>query len=135
MAQEWTGPVPGSRIEPRVKGGLDDQEEIADEPARGTGAEPVDPATGGLLLSGETIVPAPSGDLAPGETPPPPDDIEVPPAPAEAPGPSPRLYQLRPPGLRPRRHFRPRTGSGLRNDCPPDGRKHSKPGQPPSRLR
>jgi hypothetical protein len=116
---------------------LDDQEDIAEEVPAKSDRGPADPKADGKQLSGAEI---PSEKLS--EVP---SDAELEAIASEtgaeadddaagpAAQPAPRLYQLRPAGLRPvRRRLR---RHGLRNDCPPDQRRWPRSSSPRTRLR
>jgi hypothetical protein len=104
--------------------GLDDQEDIAEGVPGKSEVGPTDPKADGSQPSEADLASEPAPEAGAAETLPEPSD--------EAANAAPRLYQLRPAGLRPvRRRLR---RHGLRNDCPPDQRRWPRP-SPRTRLR
>ncbi|HXA41784.1 MAG TPA: hypothetical protein VNV65_02610 [Candidatus Solibacter sp.] len=105
--------------------GLDDQEDIAEEIPAVNDRGASDPKGDGRQPSDAAASPEPVSPESP-ETP-----EESPDAQSAGDQSAPRLYRLRPPGLRPVRRTLHRHG--LRNDCPPDRR--IRPRSPFSRNR
>jgi hypothetical protein len=104
---------------------LDDQEDIAEEVPAKSDRGPADPkADGKQRADGDPAGDAEIEAVAPETTPDSADTAAVP---------APRLYRLRPVGLRPvRRRLR---RHGLRNDCPPDQRRWPRSSSSRPRLR
>lgn len=105
--------------------GLDDQEDIAEEIPTVSDRGASDPKADGRQPSDAAPAPEPAS-VEHSE-----NRDEAPDAASVGDETEPRLYQLRPPGLRPVR--RARVRHGLRNDCPPDRR--NRPRSPFSRNR